>query len=54
MNRRDFVGALAAGTAGLATVWPRLVEAEPPPETTTLRLVHVPSISSASTRTGAF
>jgi NitT/TauT family transport system substrate-binding protein len=35
------------GTAGLLGVHPRLVAAEPPPETTTLRLVKIPSICQA-------
>ena len=36
-NRRRFVASLAAGTAGLFTA-PRLAFAEPPPETTSVRL----------------
>jgi NitT/TauT family transport system substrate-binding protein len=44
-NRRDFLrGLTLAGTAGLLGLNPRLVAAEPPPETTRIRLVHDPSI----------
>ena len=43
-SRREFLeGLTLAGTAGLLGLHPRLVAAEPPPETTTLRLVHIPS-----------
>ena len=39
LSRREFLGGLAlAGTAGLLGLKPGLVAAEPPPETTTLRL----------------
>jgi NitT/TauT family transport system substrate-binding protein len=45
LSRRRFLGGLTfAGTAGLLGLRPRLVTAEPPPETTRLRLVHDPSI----------
>src|SRR5262245_34998629 len=45
LSRRRFLGRLTlAGTAALLGLRPRLVTAEPPPETTRLRLVHDPSI----------
>jgi NitT/TauT family transport system substrate-binding protein len=44
-SRRKFLrGMTLLGTAGLLGVSPRLGTAEPPPETTRLRLVHDPSI----------
>jgi NitT/TauT family transport system substrate-binding protein len=44
-NRRRFVGGLTlAGTAGLLGLRPQEAAAEPPPETTRLRMVRVPSI----------
>jgi NitT/TauT family transport system substrate-binding protein len=44
-SRRRFLrGLTLAGTAGLLGLPPRLVTAEPPPETTRIRLVHDPSI----------
>jgi len=44
-NRRDFFrGLTLVGTAGLLGLNPRLIAAEPPPETTRIRLVHDPSI----------
>ncbi len=44
-SRRHFLCRLTlAGTAGLLGLRPKWVAAEPPPETTTLRLVQVPSI----------
>ena len=47
-SRRQFLGGLTlAGTAGLLGVHPRPVAAEPPPETTRIRLVRVPSICLA-------
>jgi NitT/TauT family transport system substrate-binding protein len=47
-TRRSFLGGLTlAGTAGLLGLCPRLVAAEPPPETTTLRLDQRPSICAA-------
>jgi hypothetical protein len=47
-SRRRFLGGVTlAGTAGLLGVHPRPVAAEPPPETTTLRLVKIPSICQA-------
>ena len=45
LSRRWFLeGLTLAGTAGLLGVHPRPVAAEPPPETTRIRLVHDPSI----------
>src|SRR6266851_4081654 len=45
LSRRRFLGGLTvAGTAGLLGLRPRLVTAEPPLETTRIRLVHDPSI----------
>jgi NitT/TauT family transport system substrate-binding protein len=47
-TRRAFLGGLSlAGTAGLLSFPSRLVAAEPPPETTTLRLGKIPSICQA-------
>ena len=47
-SRRRFLGGVTlAGTAGLLGVPPGPVAAEPPPETTTLRLVKIPSICQA-------
>jgi|RhiMetdeSRZDD1v2_1073273.scaffolds.fasta_scaffold23844_4 NitT/TauT family transport system substrate-binding protein len=47
-SRRRFLGGVTlAGTAGLLGWRPRPVAAEPPPETTTLRLVKIPSICQA-------
>jgi NitT/TauT family transport system substrate-binding protein len=47
-SRRRFLGGLAlAGTAGLLGLHPRLVAAEPPPETTRIRLVRNPAICVA-------
>jgi NitT/TauT family transport system substrate-binding protein len=47
-TRRRFLGGLTvAGTAGLLGLSPRLVTAEPPPETTRLRLTHSPSLCVA-------
>ena len=47
-SRREFVGGLTlAGTAGLLGVRPEQVTAEPPPETTQITLVRVPSICMA-------
>jgi len=44
-TRRRFLGGLAlAGTAGLLGLHPKTVAAEPPPETTTLKLVKTPGI----------
>jgi NitT/TauT family transport system substrate-binding protein len=43
-RRRLLKGLTLAGTAGLLGLPPRLVTAEPPPETTRIRLVHDPSI----------
>jgi NitT/TauT family transport system substrate-binding protein len=44
-TRRTFLGWLTvAGAAGRLGLLPRLVTAEPPPETTRIRLVHDPSI----------
>ena len=48
LSRREFLGGLSlVGTAGCLGVHPRLVAAEPPPETTRLRLVRVPGICVA-------
>jgi NitT/TauT family transport system substrate-binding protein len=45
VSRRQFLGRLTlAGTAGLLGLHPGPVAAEPPPETTQIRLVQVPSI----------
>jgi NitT/TauT family transport system substrate-binding protein len=46
-RRRFLEGVTLAGTAGFLGVSPRPVAAEPPPETTTLRLVHSPAICIA-------
>ena len=47
-TRRRFLGGLTlAGTAGLLGLYPRRVAAEPPPETTTLRLARTTSICQA-------
>ena len=44
-SRRQFLGGLTlAGTAGLLGLRSRPVAAEPPPETTTIRLVQIPVI----------
>jgi NitT/TauT family transport system substrate-binding protein len=44
-NRREFLGlATAAGAAGLVGLGSRTAAAEPPPETTKLRLLRSPSI----------
>ena len=37
-SRREFLGMTLAGTAGLLGLKPESLAAEPPPETTTLRL----------------
>ena len=48
LSRRDFVGSLtAATTMGLLGMNPRLVRAEPPPETTRIRIAKVPAICLA-------
>lgn len=47
-TRRAFLGGLTlAGTAGLFGLHPRTVAAEPPPETTRIRLVQTPSMCQA-------
>jgi NitT/TauT family transport system substrate-binding protein len=47
-SRRNFLGGLTlAGMAGLLALRPDPVAAEPPPETTKLRLVRTPSICQA-------
>jgi NitT/TauT family transport system substrate-binding protein len=47
-SRRSFLGGVTlAGTAGLLGLHSRPVAVEPPPETTTLRLVRTPSICQA-------
>jgi NitT/TauT family transport system substrate-binding protein len=44
-SRREFLGGLTlAGTAGILGLEPRSVAADPPPETTKLRLVQIPSL----------
>ena len=48
LSRRRFLGGLTlAGTAGLLGVYPRPVAAEPPPETTRIRLVKYTSACQA-------
>jgi len=48
LSRRDFVGTLAAATAmGLIGANPQLVRAEPPPETTRIRIAKTPAICLA-------
>ena len=48
LHRREFLrGLTLAGTAGLLSLRPRRVAAEPPPETTRIRLVQIPSICQA-------
>src|SRR4029453_6194249 len=47
-SRRRFLGGLTlVGTAGLLSLHPRLAAAEPPPETTRIRLVYDPQICVA-------
>jgi NitT/TauT family transport system substrate-binding protein len=47
-SRREFIGGLTlAGTAGLLGLSSSQVAAEPPPETSKIRLVHVPAICLA-------
>jgi NitT/TauT family transport system substrate-binding protein len=47
-TRRRFLGGLTlAGTAGLLGLHPSLLAAEPPPESTRIRLVRIPSICQA-------
>src|SRR5215510_7765672 len=47
-SRRRFLGGLTlVGTAGLLGWHPRPVAAEPPPETTRIRLVKIPSVCLA-------
>jgi NitT/TauT family transport system substrate-binding protein len=47
-RRREFLGGLVlAGTTGFLGLKPEPVAAEPLPETTTLRLVHIPGICQA-------
>ena len=47
-SRRRFLGGLTfTGTAGLLGLHPRLVAAEPPPETTRIRVVHGPAVCEA-------
>jgi NitT/TauT family transport system substrate-binding protein len=47
-SRRRFLGGLTlAGTVGLLGLHARWVAAEPPPETTKIRLVQIPSICLA-------
>ena len=48
ITRRAFVHGLAAvGTVGFGIARPEGARAEPPPETTRLRLVRIPSICQA-------
>src|SRR5919109_1981453 len=48
LSRRRFLrGLTLVGTAGLLGLYPRPVAAEPPPETTRIRLVRIPSICQA-------
>src|SRR6266852_4544915 len=48
LSRRRFLGGLTlAGTAGLLGLQARRVAAEPPPETTKITLVQIPSICQA-------
>ena len=44
IRRRQFLKAVAAGSAGLVPLAPRLAVAEPPPETTRLRLIRTPGM----------
>jgi NitT/TauT family transport system substrate-binding protein len=46
-TRREFVSGALVGAAGLLGVRPETANAEPPPETTTLKLVKVPAICVA-------
>ena len=46
-RRRFLEGVTLAGTAGLLGLRPGSVAAEPPPETTRIRLVQIPSICQA-------
>lgn len=47
-SRREFVGGLTvAGTAGLLGIRPQLAAAEPPPETTRIRLARLPAMCKA-------
>jgi NitT/TauT family transport system substrate-binding protein len=47
-DRREFLrGAALAGTTGLVGLRPGLALAEPPPETTTLRVARLPGICEA-------
>ena len=47
-TRRAFLGGVSvAGAAGLLGLYPRLGAAEPPPETTRLRLGRLPGICGA-------
>jgi hypothetical protein len=47
-SRREFLrGLILAGTAGLFGLYLRPIAAEPPPETTTIRLVKIPGICIA-------
>ena len=46
-SRREFLGMTLAGTAGLLGLKPESLAAEPPPETTRIRLVRIPEICIA-------
>ena len=43
-SRREFLGLTLAGTAGLLGLKPQPVAAEPPPETTTVRLTQLSAL----------
>ena len=47
MRRRDFVTGLTLATTVGVGAWPALADAEPPPETTRLRLLRTPSLCEA-------
>lgn len=42
-SRREFLGATLAGAAGLLGLKPEPLAAEPPPETTTIKLAQIPT-----------
>ena len=47
-SRRRFLGGVTlAGTTGLLGLHPRPIAAQPPPETTTLRLVYSPALCTS-------
>jgi NitT/TauT family transport system substrate-binding protein len=54
MSRREFLGGVTlAGTAGLLGLHPRSAAAEPPPETSTLRVLRSPSLCEAPAQVAA-